>query len=111
MKKIETLSKNLNIQNVAEYEDALAQLKEITDIEIKGQILRSKCEEKCGEKSSKYFLNLEKFRYKQKTIGKLKKPDGSFETSTKGILGQCKDFYENLFNCCFKTHTHRSIFN
>ena len=79
--KIENLSKNLTVQNVAEYEEALAELKEIIDIEIKGQILRSKCEDyEEGEKSSKYFLNLEKFRYKQKTIGKLKKPDGSFTT-------------------------------
>ena len=57
------------------------------------------CEEyEQGEKCSKYFFSLEKFRAKQKTISRLRKVDGSFTSDTKIILEECRQFYEKLYN-------------
>ena len=55
-----------------------------------------------GEKSTKYFLNLEKRNKTNSHVRKLINPDGSEETNPKNILDNIKSFYSKLY-------TRRSI--
>lgn len=50
-----------------------------------------------GEKSSKYFLNLEKRKAKGKTISALITEDGTTLTRTRDILKYERSFYEKLY--------------
>ena len=94
-KEIEILSYNLNQENKAKYKSLQDQLNEIIETEIQGSILRSLCNEyEQGEKCTKYFFSLEKFRSKQKTIGRVKLGNGSFSSDSKVILEECRKFYE-----------------
>ena len=47
-----------------------------------------------GEKSSKYFYNLERKNYSNNTIKQLKKENGSHTTSNKEILNEQYKFYK-----------------
>ena len=61
--------------------------------------LRSLCEEyEQGEKCSKYFFSLEKYRAKQKTLNRIKLADGSVCSDSKNILYECRTFYKNLYS-------------
>ena len=95
---LQTLSGNLNETNKLKYQILQDQLNEIIENEIKGVILRSLCNDyEQGEKCSKYFFSLEKFRAKQKTISRLKLSGGSFTSDQKTILAECRLFYKNLY--------------
>lgn len=50
-----------------------------------------------GEKPSKYFLNLEKRSYVDKSIRKIVKNDGTSLTSSNDILLEARVFYQNLY--------------
>ncbi len=50
-----------------------------------------------GEKSTKYFLNLEKRNYCNKVISKLRQEDNKLITNPKEILSEQKDFYKELY--------------
>ena len=85
--------------NKEKYKSLKDQLNEIIEDEVKGSILRSLCDEyEQGEKCSKYFFSLEKYRAKQKTISRLKLSDGSFTSDVKKILNECRNFYKNLYS-------------
>lgn len=56
-----------------------------------------------GEKSTKYFLNLEKRNYVNKTISKLN-IDDYVETVPKKILLAERAFYSNLYHSSFETN-------
>jgi hypothetical protein len=65
---------------------------------IQGSIVRSRANwYKLGEKSSKYFCNLENKNNVNKTIQKLEMEDGSEITDIKDILNEQKRFYTNLY--------------
>ena len=101
--KIETelkeISKNLNEQNKEEYKILQNKLNEIIENEVQGSILRSLCQEyEAGEKCTKYFFSLEKFKAKQKTISRLERNDGSFTSNQKEILSDCRNFYKTLYS-------------
>ena len=86
--KIETelneISNNLNEENKEEYKILQNNLNEIIENEVQGSILRSLCQEyEAGEKCTKYFFLLEKFKAKQKTISRLVINDGSFTSDQK----------------------------
>ena len=49
-----------------------------------------------GEKSTKYFLNLEKRNKTKLHVRKLVNPDGSEEANPKNILANIKSFYSEL---------------
>ena len=51
-----------------------------------------------GERSSKYFLNLEKRNYQDKYINKLKKHDSSTITDPTEILNEQQRFFQTLFS-------------
>ena len=98
-KQLQTFSLNLSESNKEKYKSLKDQLNEIIEDEVKGSILRSLCDEyEQGEKCSKYFFSLEKYRAKQKTISRLKLSDGSFTSDVKKILNECRNFYKNLYS-------------
>ncbi len=51
-----------------------------------------------GEKSSKYFLNLEKRNYNNKVINKLEDSKNHIVTDPNIILNKEKEFYQNLYS-------------
>ncbi len=70
----------------------------IENVEAEGARIRSKVKWiEHGEKSSKYFLNLEKHKGKQKVILKLKKDDGVIITDQQSILDEQVRFYKDLY--------------
>ena len=73
------------------------ELSKIYDDEAKGYFVRSRAkwiEE--GEKSSKYFLGLEKKRQNSNTIRKVKTVRGTFYDDDN-ILKELESFYQNLY--------------
>ena len=96
--ELQKISADLNEKNKLEYLNLQDKLNEIIENEVKGAILRSLCDEyEKGEKCSKYFFSLEKYRAKQKTISCLKSEDGSLISDQKQILNECRLFYEKLY--------------
>ena len=96
---MEKLSLDLNEENKAHYRSLQEQLDSIIETEIQGVILRSLCDEyEKGEKCTKYFFSLEKYRAKQKTISRLKLGDGSFSSDADIILEECRKFYQKLYS-------------
>ena len=71
----------------------------LIDNRTKGAILRSKCNwYENGEKSTKFFLNLEKKRALNGTVKKLViEPDNKEVCDSKEILTELHKFYSNLF--------------
>ena len=64
----------------------------------RASILRSKALwHEHGERSSKYFLNLEKRNYNKKTINRLRMSDGNFITGQQHILTTLTQFYKELY--------------
>ena len=80
------------------YNKCKEELESLYDYIINGIILRSCATwyEK-GEKSTKYFLNLEKRNKTKSHVRKLISPDGSEETDPKNILANIKSFYSELY--------------
>ncbi|KAL9988158.1 hypothetical protein ACROYT_G002566 [Oculina patagonica] len=63
-----------------------------------GAIIRSRARwYEQGEKSNKYFLNLESSRGKKSTIRKILKEDQSLTTNPKEIMAELRSFYSNLY--------------
>ena len=74
------------------------ELENIIEYRTKGATIRSKSQwYNEGEKSSSYFLNLEKKHYKQETISQLKINDTFFVTTNRDILSECTAFYRKLY--------------
>ena len=91
--ELNEISNNLNEQNKEEYKMLQNNLNEIIENEVQGSILRSLCQEyEAGEKCTKYFFSLEKFKAKQKTMSRLERNDGSFTSDQKEILSDCRNF-------------------
>ena len=80
------------------YAESKSFLESHFDKVTQGAILRSKCTlYEDNEKSSKYFLNLEKKRGASNTVKKLVKNDTDI-VEQKDILNEIHDFYSNLFS-------------
>jgi hypothetical protein len=110
-KKLEQL-RNLEVSpENAEYEAAQDALDAIYNDTAIGIRIRSKCDwYELGEKSSKFFLNLEKRNAKNSTITTL--TDNNKITNTqKEILADIGKYYKNIFkNNNTKTHTATKTF-
>ena len=77
--EIKELAANLDETNKERYLDLQVHLNDIIENEIKGSVLRCLCKDyQEGEKCSKYFFSLEKYKAKQKTLSRVKRSDGSF---------------------------------
>ena len=82
-----------------EYEDVKKKLSIIENEKIDGLILRSKVKwHEEGEKSTRYFFNLEKQNANRKHIRKLKLENGREITDAREILKEQKRFYSKLYN-------------
>lgn len=76
-----------------------AKLEEISDYKTQGLILRSQARwHEKGEKSNKYFLQLESRNRIKKTLKKLKREDNTYTTDAKEILQMQSEFYEKLYS-------------
>ena len=94
--RLQTLLEN-DKQDSDEYKAAHKNLDEIYDDIATGIRIRSKCDwYEQGEKSTKYFLNLEKMRAKTSTLTRIKKADTDI-TTKKDILAEIEHFYKSLF--------------
>lgn len=79
--------------------DIKAQLEEIANYKTKGLILRSRVKwYEHGERSTKYFLQLESRNKIQRSVNKLQKIDGTVTTDLKEILEMQASFYEHLYS-------------
>lgn len=74
-------------------------LDEITDYKTQGLILRSQTDwyEK-GEKSTKYFLRMEKRNQIKKEMRRLQKDNGTFTSDQQEILELQREFYQVLYS-------------
>jgi len=83
----------------SEYEYLKKQLNERSDYITEGLILRSKTTwVEQGEKSNKYFLNLEKQRKSKTHVRKILESNGKVTTNPNEILKMLKSFYGNLYS-------------
>ena len=74
------------------------ELKELREKRVQGIILRAKARWKVeGEKSSKYFCNLEKRHFIDKTIPKLVLNNGHEIDNLQDIIQEQKRYYETLY--------------
>ena len=81
-----------------EYVRKKIELEKMYDNYIEGVRIRSRCNDyELGEKSTKYFLNLEKHRAKLSLINKIIDSDGREILEQKDIQNELKHFYSNLF--------------
>ena len=84
-----------NLNNLTEVQNQLQILRES---KIEGIMLRAKAKWNLeGEKNTKYFCNLEKKHYQEKTISKLITDEGEELTNINQILKEQARFYENLY--------------
>ena len=84
------------LQAKKELDEAKSDLIKVCEPLVKAAILRSKCQYyEEGEKSTKFFCNLEKRNFVNKTIYKLN-VDGKIITSPIEILKEQKTFYKKL---------------
>ena len=86
-----------------ELETKLCELKikldEIAEYKTQGLILRSQAEwHEKGEKSTKYFLQLESRNRIKKSVRRLQRQDGSITADEKDILKMQAEFYEALYS-------------
>ena len=78
--------------------DKRAELESIRSKKLKGQLVRSRLQWlQDGEKPSKYFSNLEKKNFIEKTIRKVRLNNGEVITDQENILSQVQQYYSNLF--------------
>ena len=68
-------------------------------LKTRGTILRSRARWHVqGERSNKYFVNLEKRNHSRKLVSKLKLQNGSVITNQFDILEEQSKFYKSLYN-------------
>ena len=95
--KLSTLYAN-TLGNQGEITKVELELKHLREERFKGIIMRSKAKWNVeGERSTKYFCNLEKRHFTEKTIPKLILDDNSEITDQNSILKEQKNFYQNLY--------------
>ena len=89
---------NIDISQNEEYIQTKIALEKIFEERIEGQRIRSKCSiYEMGEKSSKYFLNLEKKNAKLSSITTLQNGNGDLMTEKGEVENEILTFYKNLF--------------
>ena len=85
-------------QTIDQYNKIKKELEQIPFTRANGSCIRSKARwYEFVERSTKYFLNLERRNYVSKSITKLIKDNGNTITDPDEILDEQKTFYENLY--------------
>ena len=88
------------------------QYEEIRENRMRGHLIRSRSEIMADwEKPSKYFLNLEKRNYVNKTILELKTENGNKINDPTEILKLQKEFYQDLFSTKKTINIENSYFD
>ena len=103
LKDIESLENNENTFTESSdlLEDKKSELEDLRKAKVKGHMARTRLQWLHeAEKPSRFFCNLERKQYIEKTIKKLKLPDGSCLTDQYKILDEVKGFYGSLFQNC-----------
>lgn len=77
-------------------QDKKTKYQELMDIKLRGLVFRSKWYEQ-GERSSKYYFNLEKSRYNKKTVKQVYDADGILQTNPWVILDVQAKFFTELY--------------
>ena len=94
-----SLLETQNIIDNALLEEKRIELQEIRKKKLEGSIVRSRAKWiDQGEKTSKYFCNLENRNYISKCMPNLWKSDGEKTETEEEIINETKAFYENLYN-------------
>ena len=82
-----------------------AEISAYEDQDIKGVIFRSRARyHEDGEKSSKYFFNMEKKNFVNKTMYMVRKADGSRTKDYREILNEQRSFYHKLYTSDGNVH-------
>ncbi|CAC5361459.1 unnamed protein product [Mytilus coruscus] len=98
--KISNLAANNLKYDMNEYEEIKFKMKDFEDKICKGAILRSKAHWAVeGDKNSKYFLQLEKYRQENNAIKELENDQGELLTKSADVLVEIQDYYKNLYSC------------
>ena len=113
--QIDTLRKalatNRSKENITKLYRLRSELNKIIECRTKGAIIRSRTRwHEQGEKSTKYFLNLEKRQSAKTYISKLKTHDGLEITNTDKILKYQKLFYKNLYTAIPRENINDILF-
>ena len=99
MNEIGKLETNVEENTMIQLEELKTQLQEIRDKRIEGMLVRSRVRwMQDGEKGSKYFCNLEKRNFVDKSLGFIEKENGEVISDQKDILNEVKQFYANLYS-------------
>ena len=94
-----TFETNPNKLNANLLNSAKDMLELFCEKKVKGIIIRARaCWHEQGDKSTKYFLNLEKRNHAKKHMRKLN-INGSFITDPFKILSEQRRFYKELYSC------------
>ena len=101
-RELETLEKqignNPDDETLAKYERTKNTLTDIANSKEKSAMLRSKVRwHEEGERSTKYFANLEKKNFEKKHISNLERQDGNLTSDPKEILKEGATYYRNLY--------------
>lgn len=101
-RQISKFNDNVKSQNVdiMKYESLKEKLN-VLEMELcQGAILRSKAKWAIeGDKNTKYFLNLEKYRQVNNSVSELITDDGTELKETSSILDEEYTYYKNLYSC------------
>lgn len=72
---------------------------ELVQLQVEASIFRNKCKwHDEGERSSKYFFNLEKKKYNKKTMSRLRLADSSITDDPGVILKEQANYFKNLYS-------------
>ena len=97
--RLKALEDTPNFFQNDEYIAKKAQLDQMYDNQVEGARIRSKCKDyELGEKSNKYFLNLEKHRAKMSSISRLICDDGREVSTQTDINIELQNFYKTLYS-------------
>ena len=102
LKKIKELEETVqdipNQERVVNLEAANERLEQIRKNKIEGIMIRSRAKwQEQGERSTAYFLSLEKRAYSDKLIGSLEDGEGGLITSQDQIIRKLVDYYAEMF--------------
>ena len=104
------LKTNRSKENITQLYCLRAELNKITEYKTKGAIVRSRIRwHEEGEKSTKYFLNLEKRQHSKTHITELKY-DGREINDSDEILTSQRLFYKNLYTASSCDATYNDLF-
>ena len=108
---MKALATNRSKENITKLYRLRSELNKIIEYRTKGAIIRSRTRwHEQGEKSTKYFLNLEKRQSVKTYISTLKTHDSLEITNTDEILKYQKLFYKNLYTAVPRENINDILF-